>query len=165
MALIMWLIMRWSCLLSYTDHVPLEAINKVIMWLLRCVLDADCHSQLCTLSPPRHVTWLHPGLGRASWQAPWMLVLVMWLSLTNGRLAYTMGHRFQTRWLGLTNPVTFLYHNEKTTPQEAWRFTLDQKQRVCRRRNPVWRQACAACSLDQSNPHWPTVTGTIVLSK
>ena len=24
----MWLIMRWSCLLSYTDHVPLEAINK-----------------------------------------------------------------------------------------------------------------------------------------
>ena len=28
MALIMWLIMRWSCLLSYTDHVPLEAINK-----------------------------------------------------------------------------------------------------------------------------------------
>ena len=28
MALIMWLIMRWSCLLSYTGHVPLEAINK-----------------------------------------------------------------------------------------------------------------------------------------
>ena len=28
MALIMWLIMRWSCLLSYTDHVPLEAIIK-----------------------------------------------------------------------------------------------------------------------------------------
>ena len=28
MALIMWLIMRWSCLLSYTDHVPLEALNK-----------------------------------------------------------------------------------------------------------------------------------------
>ena len=31
MALIMWLIMGWSCLLSYTDHVPREAINKKLI--------------------------------------------------------------------------------------------------------------------------------------
>ena len=65
MALIMWLIMRWSCLLSYTDHVPLDGIYSQPCLRTYWILSMD-----------------HLGVGRSHGKNSWKAKL-LWLYLQN----------------------------------------------------------------------------------
>lgn len=123
-----------------------------------CVADLDCCSQFFTLSLCR-IPWQCPGRGRVNWPAPLTEVLVMWLSLSSGRLADPMVCRFQACLPGLTNPLTLLYHHEKNMLQEVWPFSLVPKQKMdSSTQSEAWRQVCPTCGVKQGSWGWHTVS-------